>query len=114
MINAPLARAASTNFFTFGTVSAQRLRFSGVQVCTVKSITSSAVSLGTSVTGLSCGGGGTLALVQSSMMVPARAVTAANSSAAATAAIEVRDISSSLFVLRKLMRLLRSALLGAL
>src|SRR5580704_2788305 len=73
MISAPCSRAASTNFFTFGTESAQRLRFSGVQVCTVKSITSNAVSFGTIVTGLSCGGGGNLASLLSSTIVSARA-----------------------------------------
>src|SRR5208282_3236816 len=81
MMSAPLARAASTNFFTFGTESAQRLRRSGVQVCTVKSITSSAVSFGTSVTGLSGGGAGSLAWYQSSMMVWARAGIVANTAA---------------------------------
>src|SRR5665213_1445083 len=71
MMSAPFARAASTNAFTFGTLSAQRLRRSGVQVCTVKSMTRSAVSFGTSVTGLSAGGAGSSALVESSMVVAA-------------------------------------------
>src|SRR5579863_2661481 len=71
MISAPLARAASTNFFTLGTEAAQRGRRACVQVCTVKSITSRAVVLASSVTGLSCGGAGSLALYQSSMMVVA-------------------------------------------
>ena len=60
MISAPLARASVTSFTTFGTESAQRLRRSGVQVCLVKSITSSAVSLGSILAGLSGGGGGNL------------------------------------------------------
>src|SRR5580698_5449414 len=90
MINAPLARAASTNFFTFGTESAQRLRRSGVQVCTVKSITSSAVSLALSVTGLSCGGAGSLTWLQSSMTVCARLAVADNN--AAVIAIAANDV----------------------
>src|SRR5580700_5155828 len=86
MMSAPFARASSTNFLTLGTESAQRLRRSAVQVCTVKSITRSAVSFATSVTGLSCGGGGSLALLHSSMMVCAgAAVEAATAMAAAPA-----------------------------
>src|SRR5665213_380671 len=102
MMSAPFARAASTNAFTFGTLSAQRLRRSGVQVCTVKSMTRSAVSFGTSVTGLSAGGAGSLALFQSSMMVAACAAQAANVTtvmAAAMARIEIKlrgSLSTSL------------------
>src|SRR6185437_4688880 len=81
MISAPLARAASTNFFTFGTEAAQRGRRACVQVCTVKSMTRSAVVLASSVTGLSCGGAGSFALDQSSMIV----VSACAGSAAAPA-----------------------------
>src|SRR6185437_13491043 len=81
MISAPLARAASTNFFTFGTEAAQRGRRACVQVCTVKSMTRSAVVLASSVTGLSCGGAGSFALDQSSMIV----VSASAGSAAAPA-----------------------------
>src|SRR5579864_3236167 len=69
MISAPLARAVSMNFFTLGTESAQRGRRAGVQVCTVKSIAKTAVVFGSSVTGLSCGGAGSLALYQSSITV---------------------------------------------
>src|SRR5580698_8677368 len=89
MMSAPLARAASTKAFTFGTESAQRLRRSIVQVCTVKSITRSAVSFGTSVTGLSCGGVGSFAAYQSSMMVAPRA--APTVSAAAVTAIAAME-----------------------
>src|ERR1700733_3884088 len=98
MISAPCSRAASTNFFTFGTESAQRLRRSGVQVCTVKSITRGAVSFGTRVTGLSCGGGGSFTWLQSSMTVWARAGFATNSAAATAIAIEMdlRPMNSSL------------------
>src|SRR5665213_3437246 len=102
MMSAPFARAASTNAFTFGTLSAQRLRRSGVQVCTVKSMTRSAVSFGTSVTGLSAGGAGSLALFQSSMMVAKAAAQAANVTtvmAAAMARIEIKlrgSLSTSL------------------
>ena len=89
MMSAPLARAASTKAFTFGTESAQRLRRSTVHVCTVKSMTRSAVSFGTSVTGLSCGGGGNFAAYQSSMMVaPCAATPASIAAMTAIAAIE--------------------------
>src|ERR1700720_3677372 len=99
MISAPCWRAASTNFFTFGTEPAQRLRRSGVQVCTVKSITSNAVSFGMSVTGLSAGGGGNLTWLQSSMTVWAHAGFAANSAATTVIAIEMdwRSMNSSHF-----------------
>src|SRR5580704_11940902 len=97
MISAPLARASSTNFFTFGTESAQRLRRSTVQVCTVKSITRSAVSFGTRVTGLSAGGGGNFTWLQLSMTVWAHAGFAANSVATMVIAIEMdwRSMNSS-------------------
>src|SRR3984885_8770033 len=115
MMSAPLARAASTKAFTFGTESAQRLRRSIVQVCTVKSITRSAVSFGTSVTGLSCGGVGSFAAYQSSMMVAPRA-TPTVSAAAVTAIAAMENTlpgmtSPSLLLRRKLMRL--SALVPA-
>src|ERR1700693_2428670 len=97
MINAPFTRAASTNFFTFGTESAQRLRRSTVQVCTVKSMTRSAVSFGMSVTGLSAGGGGNLTWLQASITVWAHAGFAANSAATMVRAIEMdwRSMNSS-------------------
>src|ERR1700731_5177076 len=99
MISAPCSRAASTNFFTFGTESAQRLRRSGVQVCTVKSITSSAVSFGMSVTDLSAGGGGSFTWLQSSMTVWARAEFVANNAAAmaTTNEMDLRSMNSSHF-----------------
>src|SRR5580704_10731591 len=104
MINAPCSRAASTNFFTFGTESAQRLRRSTVQVCTVKSITRSAVSFETRVTGLSAGGGGNFTWLQSSMTVWAHAGYAAISAAAIATATEMdlRSMNSSRSVFRKL------------
>src|SRR5579863_1331787 len=96
MISAPLARAASTNFFTFGTEAAQRGRRAGVQVCTVKSMTRSAVVLASSVTGLSCGGAGSFALYQSSMMVVSacagRAAAPAKAAAIATTAASEIDL----------------------
>src|SRR5580693_5881300 len=94
MMSAPLARAASTNFFTFGTEAAQRGRRACVQVCTVKSMTKSAVVLASSVTGLSCGGAGSFALYQSSMMVvSARAgIDAAPANAAAAVTTERNNI----------------------
>src|SRR5215208_3163320 len=74
MISAPLARASLTSFATFGTEAVQRGRRSLLQVWLVKSITSSAVSLGTAIfAGLSCGGAGSLAVAHSSTMVCARA-----------------------------------------
>src|SRR5580704_3792776 len=113
MISAPLARASSTNFFTFGTESAQRLRRSTVQVGTVKSITRSAVSFAMSVTGLSAGGGGNFTWLQSSMTVWAHAGCAANSAAMMTTAIEMdwRSTNSSPWVLHKLKPRRRTALL---
>ena len=51
MISAPLARASVTNFCTLHR-SAQRLRRSGVQVCLVKSITSTRGLLGVELGGL--------------------------------------------------------------
>src|SRR5579863_8466341 len=100
MISAPLARAASTNFFTFGTEAAQRGRRAGVQVCTVKSMTRSAVVLASSVTGLSCGGAGSFALYQSSMIVvSAWAAAPANAAVTETIAaskIDLRDTCPSL------------------
>src|SRR5258707_13422309 len=65
----PLLRACVTRLRTFATERAQRGRRSWVQVCLVKSITSSAVSLGTIVAGLSAGGAGNLAVAHSSMTV---------------------------------------------
>src|SRR5215217_7318667 len=74
MISAPLARASFTSFATFGTEAVQRGRRSLVQVWLVKSITSSAVSLGAEiVAGLSCGAAGSFAVLHSSTMVCAAA-----------------------------------------
>src|SRR5579872_328087 len=102
MISAPLARAASTNFFTFGTDAAHRGRRACVQVCTVKSMTRSAVVLASSVTGLSCGGAGSFALDQSSMIVVSACAGSAAASANAAAAemktpskIDLRNTCSS-------------------
>src|SRR5262249_1805015 len=58
-----------TRLRTFATERAQRGRRSLVQVCLVKSITSSAVSFAAIVAGLSAGGAGSLALAHSSMTV---------------------------------------------
>src|ERR1700683_2771178 len=105
MMSAPLARASSTNFFTLGTESAQRLRRSTVQVCTVKSITRSAVVFGSSVTGLSCGGAGSLALYHSAMMVSPRAETvtefADKTAAIAATTKKLRRMRSSRFSFRE-------------
>src|ERR1700743_1612965 len=69
MINAPLARASLTNWATLATWSAHRLRRSGVQVCLVKSITRTPVSLASSLAGSSGGAGGSLAVLHSSITV---------------------------------------------
>src|SRR6266540_7360190 len=68
-MKAPLPRACVTRLRTFATERAQRGRRSLVQVCLVKSITSSAVSFGTIVAGLSAGGAGNLAVDHSSITV---------------------------------------------
>src|SRR5216684_2419946 len=73
-MNAPLARASVTSLSTLGTDWAQRGRRALVQVWLVKSITRSAVSRGMIVAGLSAGGGGSLALVHSSIRVCACAL----------------------------------------
>src|SRR4029450_7351316 len=68
-MKAPFPRACVTRLRTFATERAQRGRRSLVQVCLVKSITSSAVSFGTIVAGLSAGGAGSLAVDHSSITV---------------------------------------------
>jgi len=68
-MSAPLARASPTSFATLATEAAQRGRRCALQVWLVKSITRSAVSLGSMVTGLSGGGAGSLAAAHSSTMV---------------------------------------------
>src|SRR5262245_25947690 len=68
-MNAPLLRACVTRLRTFATERAQRGRRSFVQVCLVKSMTSSAVSFGTIVADLSAGGAGNLAVAHSSITV---------------------------------------------
>src|SRR5260221_4034660 len=68
-MKAPLLRACVTRLRTFATERAQRGRRSLVQVCLVKSITSSAVSLGTIVAGLSAGGGRKFGVGPSSMTI---------------------------------------------
>src|SRR5262245_51762340 len=93
MMSAPLARASATSFCTLATELAQRGRRCALQVWLVKSITSSAVSLGSMVTGLSCGGAGSLAAVQSSTMVCAAAGSAP--------APKLADASSAMIVERK-------------
>src|SRR5436189_5475146 len=68
-MKAPLLRACVTKLRTFATERAQRGRRSLVQVCLVKSMTSSAVSFGAIVAGLSAGGAGNLAVAHSSITV---------------------------------------------
>src|SRR5437764_14124908 len=58
-----LARAASINFLTLGTIAWQRGR--APQLFFIRSSTRSAVVLGSTVTDLSCGAGGALMLVHS-------------------------------------------------
>ena len=79
-----LARAASMSFLTAGTVATQRGR--APQLFFMKSSTSSAVVLGSTVTGLSCGTGGGFTLAHSVVMSPAVAGSAANAAAATSAA----------------------------
>src|SRR5882762_3838953 len=97
MTSAPFARAPATSFCTFGTEAAQRGRRSTLQVWTVKSITSSAVSAGIRVAALSAGGGGSFALVHSSMTVCAGALVTQMPAAIATASV-TRNPSRRLFI----------------
>src|SRR5437667_11362321 len=76
----PWARAASMSFLTVGTVATQRGR--APQLPFMKSSTSSAVVLGSTVTGLSAGTGGAFTLAQSATMSPAHAGSAAKAAAA--------------------------------
>src|SRR6185437_16647931 len=75
----PCARAAANAVFSFGSEARQRGRIALLQgplvavSAPLKSSSSSASLLGSTVTGLSCGGGGTLTFAQSSMIVSARA-----------------------------------------
>src|SRR6266850_1807618 len=85
------------SFCTFATEAAQRGRRSTLQVWTVKSITSSAVSAGIRVAALSAGGGGSFALVHSSMTVCAGAFVTQMPAAIATASV-TRNLSRRLFI----------------
>src|SRR3954447_12862777 len=78
----PWARAASISFLTFGTIVTQRGR--APQLAFMRSSTSSAVVLGSTVTGLSCGGCGSFTLDHSVMMSLAPAGGTANEAAAAS------------------------------
>src|SRR5260221_3430314 len=69
MIVTPLARASASSLSILGMEATQRGRSSMLQNCLIISIAKSAVVLGSSVTGLSSGGGGTFMLDHSSMMV---------------------------------------------
>src|SRR5579872_3117947 len=69
MTMTPLLRAAASNFATCGIEATQRGRAFSLQACLMRSMTSSAVVLADSVTGLSSGGGGALMLCHSSTMV---------------------------------------------
>src|ERR1700680_569122 len=69
MIVTPLARASASSFSILGMEATQRGRLSMLQICLKRSITKSAVVLGSAVTGLSSGGGGAFTLDHSSMMV---------------------------------------------
>src|SRR6266404_6057148 len=69
MIVTPLARASASSFSILEREATQRGRLSVLQICLKRSITKSAVVLGSAVTGLSSGGGGTFTLDHSSMMV---------------------------------------------
>src|SRR6202158_1733531 len=62
----PLARASASSFSILGMEATQRGRLSVLQNCLMKSIINSAVVLGSSVTGLSSGGGGGFTLDHSS------------------------------------------------
>src|SRR5262245_1915881 len=86
-----LARAASISFFTLGTMATQRGRWP--QLFFMKSSTKSAVVRGSTVTGLSCGAGGTFALAQSATMSPAETGSATK---AAAMAAEPNDIANDL------------------
>src|SRR6476469_6572240 len=80
----PWARAASISFLTFGTIGPQRGR--APKLAFIRSSTSSAVVLGSTVTGLSWGGGGSFTLDHSAMMSLAPAGGAANEATAASSA----------------------------
>src|SRR5437764_15076323 len=75
------ARAVSSSFLTLGTVAMQRGRTP--QLAFIKSRTSSAVVLGSTVTGLSSGTGGGFTLAHSAVMSPAHAGSADSAEATA-------------------------------
>ena len=68
MMVTPLARASASSFSILGMEATQRGRSSVLQNCLIRSIARSAVVLGSSVTGLSSGGGGGFTLDHSSTM----------------------------------------------
>src|SRR5215472_2591197 len=82
-------RAVSISFSTLGTIAAQRGR--APQLFFMRSSTSSAVVLGSTVTALSSGFGGSLTLSQSLMMSPAAAECTASAAAAAIRAAQHLD-----------------------
>src|SRR5258706_16223774 len=96
MIMTPLARASASSFSILGMEATQRGRSSMLQNCLIISIAKSAVVLGSSVTGLSSGGGGTFMLDHSSMMVWAGAG-APQARATANAASENRWRNRNMF-----------------
>src|SRR5262249_29055086 len=79
-----------------GTAATQRGRWP--QFAFMKSSTSSAVVLGSTVTGLSSGTGGSFTLVHSVVMSPALAGSAANAAAMATAAAPPDLIANDVMV----------------
>src|SRR3954454_17589416 len=81
------ARAASMSFLTLGAVAPQRGRTP--QFPFIISSTRSAVVLGSTVTGFSCGAGGAFTLAHSAMMSLAEAGSAANAMAASIAARQI-------------------------
>src|SRR5204863_5924045 len=93
----PFARAASISFLTAGTVATQRGR--APQLFFMKSSTSSAVLLGSTVTGLSCGTGGGFTLAHSVTISPARAGSAANALARASAVAQPTCLAKRVMVL---------------
>src|SRR6266550_2694336 len=92
----PFARAASISFLTVGTVATQRGR--APQLFFMKSSTSSAVVLGYTVTGLSCGTGGGFTLAHSVTISPARAGSAAKAPAMASAVAQPTCLAKRVMV----------------
>src|SRR5262245_21017722 len=96
------ARAASMSFLTLGTAATQRGRTP--QLAFMKSRTSSAVVLGSTVTGLSSGTGGGFTLAHSVMMSPAQAGIAPNAAATASAVAQPNCLTKLVMDLSPLAR----------